>query len=384
MAAKNVSPSAVDAESLALGAGAAAFVLLGVVGLIAAGGETVPLSGRGSAGAVAAAGSAVLGGAAVVVGVVRRRMITPPVRRAGGKARDVFDIAALAIAHASVLLIGVLALFSLLQRSFLGAVLFPVASAVIVGTVGAVSVYFAYLSAVNMDVYRLATLLALFLAMGVLSSMLTAEDPLWWQKNLSALGMGEGISGFAFNFTLIVAGFIVTIVASFATKQLEIAASEKSAKSRRRVMLLQGGLVLMGILLACVGLFPVDENMAVHNSVASGMLTVYAALIIGMKYFVPAISRAFLVLGFVFLGVIVVAAVAFLRGYYNLTATELIAAFLIFAWLIILIRQLGAIDADRLDEARALHPRYRRTDTAGVPVAAPANGARTNEASAKR
>lgn len=375
MTATDGSPSAVAAESLALAFGGAAFVLLGIVGLVAAGGEPVPLSGPGSAGVVAAAGSALLGAAAVVAGVVRRRKSRPPVHRAGGTARDVFDIAALAIAHAAVFLIGTLALFSLLQRSFIGAVLFPYASAVIVGTVGAITVYFAYLSALNMNIYRLAALLALFLSMGVLSSMLTAEDPLWWQKNLSALGMGSGVSGFAFNFTLIIAGIMVTIVASFATMDLEIAAQSKSARSLRRVRLLQGGLVLMGILLACVGLFPVDENLAVHNSVASGMVTVYAALIISLGYLVPAISRAFVALGFVFLGVIVGAGVAFVQGYYNLTATELIAAFLIFAWLIILIRNLGAVDADHLDETRRRpHPRYRRTDTAGIPVVAPANG----------
>jgi hypothetical membrane protein len=374
MIATKSSPSAVAAESVALVAGGAAFVLLGLVGLVSAGGEAVPLTGSGSAGTIAAGGSAVLGGVAVVIGVGRRRKFTPPVPRAGGKARDIFDIAALAIAHACVLLIGTLALFSLLARSFLGAVLFPFASAIVVGTVGAVCVYFAYLSAVNMDIYRLAALLAVFLSMGVLSSMLTAEDPLWWQNNLSALGMGSTISGFAFNFTLVIAGFMVTIVASFATKQLEVAASVKSARSRRRVTLLQGGLVLMGILLACVGLFPVDENLAVHNSVATGMVTVFAALIISMAYLVPAISRAFVTLGFVFLAVIVGAAVAFARGYYNLTAAELIAAFLIFAWLIILIRQLGAVDADHLDEARPPHPRYRRTDTAGIPVVAPTNG----------
>ncbi|MET0885024.1 MAG: hypothetical protein ABWX92_01115 [Mycetocola sp.] len=375
MSATDGSPSAVTAESLALFAGAAGFLVMGVVGLIAADGEPVPLSGRGSAGATAAGGAAILGAAAVVAGIVVRRRSTPPTRRVGGTARDVFDIAALAIAHACVFLIGTLALFSLLSRSFLGAVLFPFASAVIVGVVGAVSVYFAYLSAVNMNIYRLAALLAVFLSMGVLSSMLTAEDPLWWQKNLSALGMGSTLSGFAFNFTLIVGGLMVTIVASFATRELEIAAQSKSPKSRRRVRLLQSGLVLMGILLACVGLFPVDENLAVHNTVASGMVTVFAALIISMAYLVPAISRAFVVLGFVFLGVIVGAAVAFAQGYYNLTATELIAAFLIFSWLIILIRNLGAVDADHLDEARVPHPRYRRTDTAGIPTIVPGKGA---------
>ncbi|MET0842642.1 MAG: hypothetical protein ABWY23_02250, partial [Mycetocola sp.] len=154
------SPSAVSAESLALAMGAAGFLVMGIIGLIAAGGEPVTLSGRGSAGATAAGGAAILGASAVVVGILKRRKSRPPLRRWGGTARDVFDIAALAIAHGCVFLIGTLALFSLLSRSFLGAELFPFASAVIVGVVGAVSVYFAYLSAVNMNIYLLAALLA--------------------------------------------------------------------------------------------------------------------------------------------------------------------------------------------------------------------------------
>lgn len=363
MDATDGSRSAVASESLALGAGAAALVLLGSVSVLLTRGDAVPLSGRGSAGEMAAIGSAVLGAVAVVGGLVRRRRAKPSARRSGGVWRDVLDIAALALAHACVLLIGTLALFSLFQRSFIGAVVFPFACAVLVGTAGAVSVYFAYLSAVSMNIYRLAALLAVFLSMGTITSMLTAENPQWWEMNLSALGTGDDISGFAFNFTLILAGFLVTIVASYSTKQLEIAAVSKSPRSRRRVRLLQGGLVVMGVMLACVGLFPVDENLAVHNFVASGMVTVYAALILSIGRLVPPISPAFVALGFVFLAVIVFAGVLFALGYYNLTAVELIAACLIFAWLIVLIRNLGAVDADHLDDIRRRHPRYRRTDT---------------------
>lgn len=353
--------SAVASESLALGAGAGALVLLGGVSLLLTRGDAVPLSGRGSAGDMAAVGSAALGALAVVGGLVRRRRAKPSARRVGGIWRDVVDIAALALAHACVLLIGTLALFSLFQRSFVGAVAFPFACAVLVGTAGAVSVYFAYLSAVSMNIYRLAALLAVFLFMGTITSMLTAENPQWWEMSLSVLGADDDTSGFAFNVTLILAGFLVAVVAGYSTKQLEIAALSKSAKSRRRVRLLQAGLVIMGVMLACVGLFP--ENLAVHNFVASGMVTVFAALVLSIPRLVPPISPAFVALGFVFLAVIVVAGVLFALGYDNLTAVELIAASLIFAWLVVLIRNLAAVDADHLDDTRRRHPRYRRTDT---------------------
>ena len=124
-----------------------------------------------------------------------------------------------------------------------------------------------------MNAYRLAALLAVFLVTGVLTSMLTAEDPQWWQEHLSALGASSDVSGVAFNVTLIVAGVVVTTLAGYATKTLKTTAD--TAPARRRVRLLEGGIVLIGVLLACVGLLPVDELFVLHTIAASGMMVVF-------------------------------------------------------------------------------------------------------------
>ena len=52
-------------------------------------------------------------------------------------------------------------------------------------------------------------------------------------------------------------------------------------------------------------------------------------------------------------------------GYYNLTAVELSAASLVFAWLIVLIRNLAAVDADQLAANPPARPQSQRTGTAG-------------------
>ena len=52
-------------------------------------------------------------------------------------------------------------------------------------------------------------------------------------------------------------------------------------------------------------------------------------------------------------------------GYYNLTAVELSAASLVFAWLIVLIRTLAAVDADQLAANPPARPQSQRTGTAG-------------------
>jgi len=199
--------------------------------------------------------------------------------------------------------------------------------------------------------------------------MLTAQDPLWWQENLSALGMSSDVSGVAFNFTLIVAGVVISTLAGYATATL--AATAKSPSALHRVRLLEGGIALIGVFLACVGLFPVDERFGLHTLVASGMVVVFASLIVRIRTLVPSVSATFAALGWLFLAVIVVAAVLwFPVGYYNLTAVELIAASLIFAWLIILIRNLAAVDADQLEANLPARPLPSPAEPANRPVSA--------------
>ena len=355
---------AVTAESRALVIGSAGFLILGGVAFLLVGREPVALAGRGSVGDIAAIGTAVLGAAAVVIGSLQRQGPESAQPPAGGRTRNSIDTGALALAHAFVFLLGWLALFSIFQQAFVGAVLYPLAAAVLVGVAAAISSYIAYLSAVSMNAYRLAALLAVFLVMGVLTSMLTAENPQWWQENLSALGMSSDVSGVAFNVTLIIAGVVVTTLAGYATKTL--ASTADTASSRRRVRKLEGGIILIGILLACVGLFPVDEQFWLHTGAASGMVVVFGTLIVRLRSLVPAIPATFNALGMVFLAVIAFAVVMYFPvGYYNLTAVELIAASLVFAWLIVLIRNLAAVDADELAADAPARPPFQHTDAAG-------------------
>ncbi|MDR7082759.1 putative membrane protein [Arthrobacter ginsengisoli] len=369
--------AAVTSESRALIIGGGAFLILGVAGLLLVGREPVALSGRGSVGDIAALGTAVLGAAAAVIGSLQRRGPEPSRVPEAGRTRNIVDVTALALAHASIFLLGWLALFAIFQQAFVGAVLYPLAGAIIVGTTGAVSAYTAYLSAVTMNAYRLAALLAVFLVAGILTSMLTAEDPQWWQEHLSALGMTSDVSGVTFNVTLIVAGVVVTTLAGYSTKTLAWQAN--TASSRRRVRLLEGGIVLIGILLACVGLFPVDERFGLHTLAASGMVLVFGTLIVRMRALVPSMPATFNALGLVFLAVIAFAVLMYFPfGYYNLTAVELIAASLVFAWLIVLIRNLAAVDADQLDANPPARRQFQRTE-AGRRPAAPGQDKSTTE-----
>lgn len=323
-------------ETLALGIAAVAFVIVALVALIAFGFQAAPIAGPGSVGQFAAIASAVVAFAAVLGG---RYLLHE--RGSQGRLRvlDHFDIFALAIAHAVIALLGWTLMAVILEQAFIGAEVFALPVLLLAGATAGMTAYVAFYSATHMDLQLLAMVLAVFLVLGVLSSMLTASDPNWWKDNLSALGMTTNVSALAFNLTLIVAGFLVTTLARYATRG--IPTSNPVGVGRVRVCL-----IVVGVFLALVGVFPVNLFFAVHTGVASGMVVAYGVLVIGLPRWIPGMPRPFVLLGWLFLGVTLVLAVFFLIGYYTLTAVELVAGILVFTWIILFIRNAAALEQD--------------------------------------
>lgn len=332
-------------ESSALLAGAGAFVLGTVAGLIVFRHGGVPISGRGSIGDLAAVGGAVVAVAAFLFGcALRRSQLRQDAAGHGYRPRlRWYDITAMALAHAVIALLGWIGFASVVSQSFIGATAYSASAALLSGVALAVTAYLAFLSAVNLTPMMLALVLALFLVVGAFASMLSASDPLWWQENLSALGMTDDISSMTFNLTLVIAGVMVTTIAHYATAYLP---DSTAAQARGRGQV-RAALVLIGVFLACVGLFPVDDFLVAHNISAMGMVAVYIATVVRLPRQIPSMPRVFVLLGYVYVGVIVVLVIFFVTGYYNLTAVELVAAVLIFSWIIVFLRNTGAVESSR-------------------------------------
>lgn len=334
--------SAESVESFALVIGTIAFVVGVVVSIPLFWGHDLPIAGSGSLGQFAAiAGGIVAAAAFVVARVLVRHDLSgrdDPFEVPGVRLHW-FDIAALGVAHAVIAALVWLGLANILERSFVGAVVFTLPAIALAGVALALSAYVGFLSGANLTPSLLSLLLAVFLVFGVIASMLSSSDPLWWQMNLSALGMTDDLSAFAFNLTLVIAGVIVTTIARYGTASLP-AETEVDRKHRNAVRTL---LIVVGVFLACVGIFHVDDFFWVHNSVATGMAVAFAVLVVRLARLVPPMPKTFVILGFVYLAVIVVLGVFFAVGYYNLTAVELVAAVLIFSWIIVFLRNVGAI-----------------------------------------
>lgn len=334
-------------ESLALGAALASFVLCFFVGIIVFWGQEVSISGWGSLGEFLAIASAV-GAFLAFIGarVLVHRAAAPRDRTASTERFHWFDIAALALVHATIALLGWIGLATVMESSFVGATLYTTPATVLAAAAAALSAYLAFLSGVSMSPRQLSLVLAVFLAVGVTSAMLSSSDPQWWQMNLSALGITHDISSLTFNLTVIISGVLVTTIARFGTSALP---SSTPSEARRRfvVRLL---FILIGVMLACVGIFPVDRFFLMHNTVATGMCVGYAVLVIGLPWLIPTMPKAFIALGYVYVVAIIVVAVLFAIGEYNLTAVELLASLMIFSWIIIFLRNsesLGPAPADQ-------------------------------------
>lgn len=312
-------------------------------------GRELPISGTGSIGVVAAIGGAITAALAFAAGrlVVRPDEPDPDGLRDGfavpGDRLRWYDIAAIAFAHAAIAALGWIGIAELLERSFTDAPVYPFPGAVLIAVAFALTAYVSFLSAVALTPPVLSLVLAVFLVVGAFASMLASSDVHWWRDNLSALGMSTNSASLAFNVTLVIAGVMVTTIARYATAGLPV----DDPVDRRGRLVVRGGLILLGIFLACVGLFPVDEFFLLHNTVATGMAVVFAVVVVGLPWFLRSIPRVFVGFGWAYVLVIVLLAAFFAVGYYNLTAVELIAAVLIFSWIIVFLRTAGSVGADR-------------------------------------
>ena len=334
-----------DHESIALIVAVAAFVVGGLVALIVFWGRELPIDGRQSLGDF----TALLGAIAATVGFGVSRFMSQrgAVKQTTLRGMHWFDLVALALAHGLIALLAWIGLATVMAYSFDGATVFGTPATILAASATALSAYVAYLSGANLSPRQLSMVLAMFLAVGIIAAMLSSADPLWWQLNLSALGITHDISSFAFNVTIILSGVIVTTIARLGTASLPVA----PPLDRRHRAIVRVLFVLLGILLACVGVFPVDQFLLIHNTVATGMTVAFAALVIGLPRLVPSMPRLFVWLGFAFLGVIALVAILFAVGIYNLTAVELIAALLIFAWIILFLRNVQTIRVGHETEA---------------------------------
>lgn len=321
-----------------------------VAGVVVFAGDTVPLFGGVSAGLVAAAASGVSGAVAFCTGYVRSSRaphLGRGVGRGVGRWRRGFDAVVLTVTAAGIVVLLTASAFAVFDLAFRELRLDALMAAVLVGLSAAVAAYVLTLVSVEVTSIAIANLLALFLVSGALASMLSANDPHWWQVNFSALGVGGGFSAYAFNITLIFAGLAMTTLTHHVIGDLRTWATTPEL---RRLEVLRTWLIGVAVLLVGLGWVTVEVAKALHTVIASVMTVLFAGLIVATPYLVPRLPRTFLVTSSLFVSVFaLVVLLMWPVGYFNLTAVEFLGFFLLLTWLFLFVRTVAAC----LQDARA-------------------------------
>jgi len=255
----------------------------------------------------------------------------------------ILDATTVAAVHSVIAGIATIVTFILLQMSFQGLRVDGWTSVVGVAAATGLTSYYIYLSVSRINTSKMAGLLVIFMTVAVLTSMATAQDPLWWEYHFSQLGTFDDRSSGLFNITLIIAGGLVTTFALYLYRDIEALFAAGVLAHRWAARAISVTFIIMGIMLAGVGAFPVDVNLVIHNTSAIGMAVSFLLILISSPWVLKGMPWTFFAVSGGFLAGMLLAVYLFaVTQYFNLTAFELVAFVIIFGWISTFIRFLSA------------------------------------------
>ncbi|MBK8155760.1 MAG: permease [Streptococcus sp.] len=241
---------------------------------------------------------------------------------------------------AVILLLALLGFGWLLEQIFTGASFDKLTSSLILGaSIYAVSLFWGQIAEMIRATW-LTTVFTVIMVSGVFVAMATNRSLQWWHFNLSFLGTQAAKDSWQFNLTLILSALVLVALVDY----LFVALGEKYGKNwKLRAMRIM--LTILGIDLGAVGFFPNDASShLLHTRVAGYLVLIIIALIISVKWLLPEVTRDFLIMSYAICGMLVGLEIAFQGIHYlSLTAFELSAFLLAFAWLIRLITHLEGL-----------------------------------------
>lgn len=343
-----LAPAPVTAPSLrvvneGLSAGVVAGVIGAVVGIIAALlVPDMPLAGPGSFGDVSAIAAGIVAATATGMGYWRSRhsdgqqwRLTLAPWKFG------VNTVSVVIVHAILATLATVAAYVVLSQAFIGLTMVPFWAAVLLAVNLGLAAHLSYVSASRMTTQRMSSLLMAFILIGVLTSMVTSPQPEWWTYHFSQLGSFGTASSWIFNGTLIAAGLLVTTFAVYVSHDMQALVDRGILRKPNSPRVVSTVFVVMGVLLAGVGIVPVNVNLIIHNLSATGTAVVFLGLLVSAPRVFRGMPRTFFVMCWGFLAAIVASIVLFVAQYFGLTAFAIIVFALIFAWIAVFIRFLG-------------------------------------------
>jgi len=325
-----------------------AAVIAGIAGGVFAGalfwGRYVPIwdtSGeQWSVGSAGVAAVIVSGLTASAIGYWRSRRLPGQEWRKGlPRWKTAIDAVAVAAVHTSIVVLAAGLVFFVLQVAFrrLAVDGYTATGGVTVAT--ALAAYLLYLGVSQLTTITMSQRLLVFMAAGVLVSMMSSADPIWWRYNFSLLGSFGDRPSLIFNVTLIVAGALVTTFALYVDRDLRTLHDRGVIRHAWSAPVVTALFIAMGIALGGIGLVPVNLTLIGHNVFAVGVSAVFGLLLLlapvvlrGMpwQFFATTVGFLLLLVGATWMH--------FSLAVFNLTAFELFAFVILFGWISIFVR----------------------------------------------
>ena len=221
---------------------------------------------------------------------------------------------------------------------------------------------------------HLAGLVLVVLVGGILASILTTSDPLWWQLHFSQLGTFHDLSAAFFNTTLKVGGSLVVVYAVRVRRDLRRLG--RRAGRRGAPTAAAFFLTVIGVNLALVGCVPLNTDKDLHDKVAGMMVLGFAALLLTSPFLLHRLPKRLVISTSVVFVFLFAGAWLFVTATINLALFEVIAFSAMFAWSGVFTHCLSGVaarsavtPADETAAAAAPRPLPTRTDVAVATLA---------------
>lgn len=209
---------------------------------------------------------------------------------------------------------------------------------IFVAVINYLMIYFA----VTITPTRIITLFTVVIIGGVFMAMISNRNLQWWQVNLSFLGTANAASSWQFNLTLILSAFLLLTLTDYIFSVLK-----ENMPKNTGLMILRVLMTITALSLAGVGIFPNNKDTywhILHDKSANMLVYMIVIMIIGLRWLLPNVKKEFLTISYGIAALLVVADVLFQNvGYLSLTAFELIAFILAFAWILLLFQNLQSL-----------------------------------------
>lgn len=315
-----------------------------VVGLVYTKLNPLPeLTGPGSYGLFAACSASVVAAVVSAIGYVRSR------NRPGQEWRQelapwtfAVNTISVVIVHTALAFLGTYVLFAVLSQALVGFSVLPLFGTIMTAISLGMTAYLVFPSVARMNTQRSSSLLMTFVVLGTTTSAVTSSDASWWKLDFSELGAHNDLSSWIFNGTLIAGGLLVTTFAVYISHDMYALVATGRLSDRSSPRTVAASFITMGVMLAGVGIFPVDEFFWIHTFAASGMGVVYLVLLIGGRRHLSGMPRMYFVSSWLFLAATLVSVVLYLTRFFSLTTLEVIVFAAIFGWIAVFIQFLGA------------------------------------------